>query len=229
MNKKERSERTQNRTDATFSGRSMVEMLGVLAIIGVLSVGAISGYSKAMLKYKLNKQAGQLTTVFNAAAQYAGQFTFSNSSNNNITSTFIKLNLIPTEMADSQTANYIYDVFKNRMYIAVVGNNYVTVNGNTNYQNAVFVEVQLNNNDNSNNVEICRNTINAAKENDDILWYLETFAGTVGVDQKQTTYRGPNYCSGNNCISNLTFTKIDDMCRGFTEEADSFTFRLWFK
>ena len=35
------------------NGRSMVEMLGVLAIIGVLSVGAISGYSTAMNKYKL--------------------------------------------------------------------------------------------------------------------------------------------------------------------------------
>ena len=55
MNKKERNERTLNRTDATFSGRSMVEMLGVLAIIGVLSVGAISGYSRAMEKYRLNK------------------------------------------------------------------------------------------------------------------------------------------------------------------------------
>ena len=33
----------------------MVEMLGVLAIIGVLSVGAIAGYSKAMFKYKMNK------------------------------------------------------------------------------------------------------------------------------------------------------------------------------
>jgi len=35
-------------------GRSMVEMLGVLAIIGVLSVGGIAGYSKAMLKHKIN-------------------------------------------------------------------------------------------------------------------------------------------------------------------------------
>ena len=34
------------------SGRSMVEMLGVLAIIGVLSVGGISGYSKAMAIFK---------------------------------------------------------------------------------------------------------------------------------------------------------------------------------
>lgn len=37
------------------SGRSMIEMLGVLAIIGVLSVGGIAGYSKAMEKWKINK------------------------------------------------------------------------------------------------------------------------------------------------------------------------------
>lgn len=36
-------------------GRSMIEMLGVLAIIGVLSVGGIAGYSKAMEKFKINK------------------------------------------------------------------------------------------------------------------------------------------------------------------------------
>jgi type II secretory pathway pseudopilin PulG len=36
-------------------GRSMIEMLGVLAIIGVLSVGGIAGYSKAMTKFKINK------------------------------------------------------------------------------------------------------------------------------------------------------------------------------
>ena len=40
---------------ANSFGRSMIEMLGVLAIIGVLSVGGIAGYSKAMEKYKLNK------------------------------------------------------------------------------------------------------------------------------------------------------------------------------
>ena len=36
-------------------GRSMVEMLGVLAIIGVLSVGGIYGYTVAMNKYKANE------------------------------------------------------------------------------------------------------------------------------------------------------------------------------
>ena len=37
------------------SGRSMVEMLGVLAIIGVLSVGGIAGYITAMNKHRANQ------------------------------------------------------------------------------------------------------------------------------------------------------------------------------
>ncbi len=37
------------------SGRSMVEMLGVLAIIGVLSIGGIAGYSYGMNKYRANE------------------------------------------------------------------------------------------------------------------------------------------------------------------------------
>lgn len=37
------------------SGRSMVEILGVLAIIAVLTVGGLIGYSRAMAKNKLNQ------------------------------------------------------------------------------------------------------------------------------------------------------------------------------
>ena len=44
-------------------GRSMIEMLGVLAIIGVLSIGSISGYTKAMEKYKINKLKDQFITI----------------------------------------------------------------------------------------------------------------------------------------------------------------------
>lgn len=36
-------------------GRSMVEMLGVLAIIGILSIGGIAGYALAMNRYKANQ------------------------------------------------------------------------------------------------------------------------------------------------------------------------------
>jgi len=36
-------------------GRSMVEMLGVLTVIGVLSAGGLAGYGKAMHKYRVEK------------------------------------------------------------------------------------------------------------------------------------------------------------------------------
>ena len=45
------------------SGRSMIEMLGVLAIVGVLSVGGIAGYSKAMDKFKTNKLISQISQI----------------------------------------------------------------------------------------------------------------------------------------------------------------------
>ena len=36
-------------------GRSMVEMLGVLAVVGVLSIGAMTGYRGVMNKRQLNE------------------------------------------------------------------------------------------------------------------------------------------------------------------------------
>ena len=41
-------------TTALQSGRSMVEMLGVLAVIGVLSIGGIMGYSYGMDRWRAN-------------------------------------------------------------------------------------------------------------------------------------------------------------------------------
>ena len=52
------------------SGRSMVEMLGVLAIIGVLSVGGIAGYTQAMKKYRANNLVDCISKV-SIAAQVA--------------------------------------------------------------------------------------------------------------------------------------------------------------
>ena len=55
------------------NGRSMVEMLGVLAIIGVLSVGGVYGYSLAMNKYRANEilQTASLLVIM-AQAKDAG-------------------------------------------------------------------------------------------------------------------------------------------------------------
>lgn len=44
-------------------GRSMIEMLGVLAIVGVLSVGGIAGYSRAMEQFKINRTINYLERI----------------------------------------------------------------------------------------------------------------------------------------------------------------------
>lgn len=62
-----------------ISGRSMIEMLGVLAIIGVLSVGGIAAFSQMMSRYKvaqtqtqINAIAATLSAVGSEASSYAG-------------------------------------------------------------------------------------------------------------------------------------------------------------
>ncbi len=65
------------------SGRSMVEMLGVLAIVGVLSIGGIAGYSKAMAKYKLNKTLDQVSMIItNVRTTFGNQYSYAGLDNN---------------------------------------------------------------------------------------------------------------------------------------------------
>ena len=80
------------------TGRSMVEMLGVLAIIGVLSVGGISGYSKAMAKYKLTKAQDQMAMILiNIRTAFASAPSYNGLSNSNA----ILMNIIPGDMLPS--------------------------------------------------------------------------------------------------------------------------------
>lgn len=76
-------------------GRSMVEMLGVLAIIGVLSVGGIAGYSKAMTKFKINKSMDQISMlVASIRTLYSGQRNYAGFNNENA----ISFGIVPNEM-----------------------------------------------------------------------------------------------------------------------------------
>ena len=96
----------RRQADVPLCGRSMVEMLGVLAIIGVLSVGAMSGYSKAMEKYKVNKivqnhgyfiarlvehenlkeQDGSIVPYLDKLGLFPGNFTIINNDNGTVES-----------------------------------------------------------------------------------------------------------------------------------------------
>ena len=78
------------------SGRSMIEMLGVLAIIGVLSVGGIAGYSKAMTKYRINNTIEQITLIAgNIRSFFASQINYDGLSDATVIK---KAKLVPDEM-----------------------------------------------------------------------------------------------------------------------------------
>ena len=60
---------SQCRYDSAL-GRSMIEMLGVLAIIGVLSIAAVAGYRFALLKFRANEVTNELNMrAINVSAQ----------------------------------------------------------------------------------------------------------------------------------------------------------------
>ena len=105
------------------SGRSMVEMLGVLAIIGVLSVGGISGYSKAMAKYKLTKAQDQLSMLLiNIRTAFSGSSSYKELSN----STAVMLNIVPADMLPSglaATDGKIMNAFSGAVTISEASNN----------------------------------------------------------------------------------------------------------
>ena len=134
-------------------GRSMVEMLGVLAIIGVLSVGAMAGYAKAMFKYKLNKQTEQINQIMMALVEYKS--TFSDfAPGENIVPLFKKLNALPTEM-QIPNSNTLYDVFDNRIGLGRVG----ATGSQSSY---IYFDVKMTGVEDSNH-DICRNILESFK------------------------------------------------------------------
>ena len=94
------------------SGRSMIEMLGVLAIIGVLSVGGIAGYSKAMNKFKTNQVADNVSMlVANIKTLYAQQKTYTGLNNTSA----VSMGVVPDELGTSAT---LTNAFNGNVFIA---------------------------------------------------------------------------------------------------------------
>ena len=97
------------------SGRSMIEMLGVLAIIGVLSVGGIAGYSKAMNKFKTNKVADNVSMIVtNIRTLYAQQKTYGGLEN----TTAVQMGVVPDELITNASAGTLTNAFLGGVTIA---------------------------------------------------------------------------------------------------------------
>ena len=211
--------------DSLCAGRSMVEMLGVLAIIGVLSVGAIAGYSKAMFKYKLNKQAESFNSLLNSAIQLYPDLTRTYAINkfNNATGAqfvlniFGKMNLIPDGMHIQN--NYIVDIFKNHIWFSYY-------NGNNGASNEYLMYVTLARTGNtlsSHDKEVCRNMVTVAKENSENLEWLEMRSSQGNSYTAFNLYGGlaslyKNNVPQNRLLRNAGVKEIDDFCSACDSE-----------
>ena len=95
----------------------MVEMLGVLAIIGVLSVGGIAGYSKAMNKYKINKTTDQVSMlVANIRTLFSSQGNYDGLDNG----AAVRFGVVPEDMyeAGSSGGASMHNAFNGDVFIA---------------------------------------------------------------------------------------------------------------
>ena len=104
-------------------GRSMIEMLGVLAIIGVLSVGGIAGYSKAMETYKINQTKRQITEIItNIQTLYMQQKDFNGLSN----TTAVQMGIVPDDLKTSDGEYYtsITNIFGSPVGISGFGKSF---------------------------------------------------------------------------------------------------------
>ena len=200
------------------NGRSMVEMLGVLAIIGVLSVGAIAGYSKAMTKYKLNKQAEQISWLLNAMYRYKDLL-----GQNQPWESFVpylkKLGEIPQEMIKDNSI-YLYDSFG--MEYSIFANGCSPMCDYTN--------LRIDMSDDYKNFDICNNILETSKafaEQLNIITIYESESDTnLGWIAGNVRCGNEN---NNKCLKNLTKNNIYDICRLCTDKGCSFNIQYKIK
>lgn len=206
------------------NGRSMVEMLGVLAIIGVLSVGAIAGYSKAMNKYKLNKQTMQVDTILSAISRYKLDLRKFNKDtgdkNYNLIPFMKKLGEIPEDMYVKNDEEKIQDAFKTQytIYHHSTGKMYVGLRG--------FVS------NSADGVETCKNLYTIAKTWHNEVSFIEIVSYKSSTEYREGFLYGDYECSTDSskkCLSKATIADIDNVCRIFNKDNKDYSilFVFW--
>lgn len=198
----------------------MVEMLGVLAIIGVLSVGAISGYSKAMFKYKLNKQAESFNMLLNTAIQLQPDLLRTVNQGTRISDEFFyKANLLPDGMTFKN--NRIYDIFNSELHL-------MFYHSSSNNQSTEYTEYLLEylmehsgTSASAQSIAVCRNMLTVAKENAGDLQFIQLRSGkdeTSGNYDTKFIYGDKKCTSGRNCLRNMSVKEMDDFCSSCNSE-----------
>lgn len=195
-------------------GRSMVEMLGVLAIIGVLSVGSIAGYQKAMMKYRINKHATSFNMLLSNALQLSGSIDASKEGFIFYNDLINKAKMIPDDIVykseswkgGNKNGTFVYnspDRLEDKFGSSITFFSRYGFNYN------FAISYQLSNTSYSS--AICQNIINIAKEHSSNIQRLlrEDVSGSYWKSSSIWSD-----CKDNDvCFNKLSVTDITNMCR----------------
>ena len=194
---------------ANSFGRSMIEMLGVLAIIGVLSVGGIAGYFKAMEKFKLNKAIGEYSYLIYGMLENLEEIRKSKEENGNsailLREVVFAKNLVPdtwkSEEGNARTG--MMDPYGN--YVRVFSRN-----------SRLVFDVYIGNIKNNESGQLVSDSFSPQfcfALMQDIVVPLHEIINYVWFTGNSTNYYGDRYCGSNSkCISALSLNDLNRLC-----------------
>lgn len=190
-------------------GRSMIEMLGVLAIVGVLSVGGIAGYSKAMEKFKMNQLIEEHRNVVFTLLEYQKDIRESVDMTGAKTIDLLdKLNAIPQKWEKHSET-----LLKDSMGNYVVPWSVAEDEGAERYWDIMYEILLVNKNENvlSYDASGCEKIIMNFGKPLNNLWRYFFYADGKNAHKK---YYGKDMCKeGRKCFSDITWNDARDICK----------------
>ena len=213
--------------DANSFGRSMIEMLGVLAIIGVLSVGGIAGYSKAMEEYKLDKALGEYSGIVYGLLEHQDSIKKSQpDQHTGIVDIMLAINLIPNSWTKFNSMG-LHDAYGNEIYF------YTNVpDGSKKIYFDLYLGGKTTNADSK--------TVSANFSEKLCVKLFDTLAKPLhhAIDravisswngENSTGFAGDSTCSaGKKCLANATLSDFLNACR-LCDKANTYcNFAFWF-
>ena len=197
------------RNDICSAGRSMIEMLGVLAIIGVLTVGGIAGYSKAMEKFKMNQLIEEHRNVVFTLLEYQKDIRESvDMTGAKIIDLLDKLNAIPQKW-EKHSETLLKDSMGNYVVPWSVAEN----EEHERYWDIMYEIVLINKKDNvlSYDASGCEKIIMNFGKPLNNLWRYFFYADGKNAHKK---YYGKDMCKeGVKCFSDITWNDARNICK----------------
>ncbi|MBO5038066.1 MAG: hypothetical protein J6C85_01220 [Alphaproteobacteria bacterium] len=199
-------------------GRSMIEMLGVLAIVGILSIGGISAFQKAMNKHKINQVTEDLSQFINEVLLYSKDWLqyLSRYGGGNIT-TEIDF-LVPAKWL--RTGGYIYDSIGNKLMLNLrrdIG------------KPVLALDYILINRDEKAKLDLCMAYFNMAKSYSDRIFGGVIWRSDSDSNGSVSWFYGDGYCGRNKrCLKDLTLEEMRERCSVFQNDDKGSNFSLFF-